>query len=83
MPSLPALNDISSEQAKPTENTNKSATWLMDYLSTYPDGKICYYARNMQLQVDSNAAYLVQAGAKSCYTGHFYCASLPTPLSNI
>eukprot|EP00957_Ditylum_brightwellii_P066297 5032543-Ditylum_brightwellii.AAC.2 len=63
------------------ENTNNSATWLMDYLSTYPDGRICYYAGNMQLRVDSNAMYIVQAGAKSCYACHFYCASLPDLLN--
>eukprot|EP00957_Ditylum_brightwellii_P205766 15345287-Ditylum_brightwellii.AAC.1 len=32
MPSLPALNDISSEQAKPTENTNKSVDFNATYL---------------------------------------------------
>eukprot|EP00957_Ditylum_brightwellii_P202914 15332364-Ditylum_brightwellii.AAC.1 len=33
----------------------------MDYLSTYPDGKIRFYAGTMPLCIDSNAAHLVQA----------------------
>eukprot|EP00957_Ditylum_brightwellii_P182220 13882411-Ditylum_brightwellii.AAC.1 len=31
----------------------------------------------MQLQVDSDAAYLVMPGAKSCFVGYFYLASHP------
>eukprot|EP00957_Ditylum_brightwellii_P207089 15351416-Ditylum_brightwellii.AAC.2 len=33
--------------------------------------------RNMQLHVDSDAAYLVLNGAKSCITIYFYCTTNP------
>eukprot|EP00957_Ditylum_brightwellii_P039641 2998866-Ditylum_brightwellii.AAC.1 len=35
----------------------------------------------MQLCVDSNAAYLVMPGAKSCFSGYFYLASKPHSLN--
>jgi hypothetical protein len=39
---LPALNKISTKQAAPTTKTIKRSNMLMDYLHTYPDGKIRY-----------------------------------------
>ena len=51
-PILVALNEIGTQQAAPTKNTNKAATWLMDFLAWHPDGKVRYYAGNMQLAVD-------------------------------
>jgi hypothetical protein len=41
---LPALNDISSKQAKATINTEKQCKMLLDYATTYPNAKIRYYA---------------------------------------
>eukprot|EP00957_Ditylum_brightwellii_P049280 3739608-Ditylum_brightwellii.AAC.1 len=53
----------------------------MDYLVTYPNAVLCFFAGNMQMHVDSNAAYLVGNGAKSRIVGHFYCASNPHTLN--
>ena len=76
-PILTALNDIGTQQSEPTQNTQKEAAWLMDFLAWHPEAKIRYYAGNMQLAVDSDAAYLVAPGAKSRYAGHFYLESKP------
>eukprot|EP00957_Ditylum_brightwellii_P154848 11785579-Ditylum_brightwellii.AAC.1 len=54
---------------------------LLDYMHTYPNAKLRFYAGNMQLSVDSDAAYLVFPGAKSCFAGHFYLKSLPNVLN--
>ena len=62
---LPAINDIAAQQAKPTENTLKKIQMLMDYVNTYPNPKIHFYASDMILHVDSDAAYLVGPKAKS------------------
>jgi hypothetical protein len=75
---LPALNGISSKQAKATEQTNKQCKMLLDYAATYPNAKLHYYTSDMQLQVDSDDAYLVLPQAKSRYAGFFY---LGTPHS--
>ena len=76
---LVALNDIGTQQATPTENTNKEVNWLMDYLHTHPNAKLRYCAGSMQLFVDSDAAYLVLPGSKRRFAGHFYLASNPNP----
>ena len=74
---LPALNGIASEQAKPTEKTKDRAQQLMDYLNTYPNAYIRYYASNMVLHVDSDAAYLVEPKAKSRIAGYFHLSDHP------
>eukprot|EP00957_Ditylum_brightwellii_P040195 3041228-Ditylum_brightwellii.AAC.1 len=72
---LLTINEIAADQAKPTVNTAKQSTMLMDYLATYPNAVLHFFAGNMQLYVDSDATYLVVNGAKSCIAGYFYCAS--------
>eukprot|EP00957_Ditylum_brightwellii_P185136 14098628-Ditylum_brightwellii.AAC.1 len=57
------------------ENTSKQSIMLMDYLAMYPNAVLYFFAGNIQLHTDSNAAYLVLNGAKSCIAGYFYCAS--------
>ena len=66
---LPALNDIASAQAQPTQKTKEKTQKLMGYLHTYPNAFIRYYASNIVLHVDSNAAYLVSPKACSRVAG--------------
>lgn len=58
---------------------------LMDYLHTYPDAIIHYYASNMILQVNTDAAYLVLPKTRQA-TGVFYLSNNPpledTPIPN-
>ena len=51
----------------------------LDYLHTYPNGKIRFFAGSMQLMIDSDAAYLVMPGAKSRIAGHYMLESSPHP----
>ena len=44
----------------------------MDYLYTYPNATLRFYAGSMQLMIESDASYLVIEGAKSRIAGHFY-----------
>ena len=74
---LVGLNDISRQQAKPTETTKTKCQQLMDYAATYPDVYIRFYASDMSLHVDSDAAYLVSPNAKSRISGFFYLAEHP------
>ena len=73
---LPALNDIGSKQASATTGTNKQCKMLLDYAATYPNAKIRFYASDMHLQADSDAAYLVLPLARSRYAGYFYLGTL-------
>ena len=67
-----ALNDIATSQASPTRKTKDATLMLMDYLHTHPNAKIRYHASDMQLYIDSDAAYLVAPKAKSRIAGYFY-----------
>ena len=42
---------------------------LMDYLHTHPDARIRFYASDMIIYVDSDAAYLLAEKAKSRIAG--------------
>ncbi len=56
---LVALYEIATQQSSPSIDTNKKADMLMNYLSTYPNSTLRFYAGDMQLCVESDAAYLV------------------------
>ena len=68
---LPALNQIGTEQALPTTNTKRKIRRLLDYVATYPKAYLRFYASNMLLQIDSDAAYLVLPKARSRLAGYF------------
>jgi hypothetical protein len=69
---LPALNEISSEQATPTTDTDDSANWLMDYLHTYPNAVLRFHASDMILKTTVDAAYLVLPKARSRAAAHYH-----------
>jgi len=75
---LTAINEISASQAKPTQTTLQKIQMLLDYLHTYPSAKVRFYASDMTLRIDSDAAYLVAPEAKSRIAGFFYCTNKPT-----
>ena len=43
---------------------------LLDYLNTHPNAKTRFYASDMVLNVDSDAAYLIAEKAKSRIAGY-------------
>ena len=53
------------------EYTKKQCQRLMDYLHNYLEVKIRYYASDMKLHIESDAAYLVFPKADSCIAGYF------------
>ena len=60
------------QQAQPTENTKRKCARILDYVATYPAVILRYHASNMQLHIDSDAAYLVAPKAKSRIAGFYY-----------
>jgi hypothetical protein len=68
---LTALNEIASQQAKPTEKTKQAVHHLLDYATTQPLAIVRFLASDMVLEIDSDAAYLVMPGAKSRIAGYF------------
>jgi hypothetical protein len=74
---LPAINEISVSQARPTKNTLPAFRMLMDYASTYSFSIIRYHASDMIPHIDSDAAYLVLPNARSRYAGHYFLSDSP------
>ena len=60
-----ALNKLGGEQARAIGKTRDGCDMLLDYVTTYPNPKIRFYASDMILHVDSDAAYLVQSNAQT------------------
>ena len=54
----------------------------MDYCAIYPSVTIRYRASDMIMHVDSEAAYLVAAGAKSRIAGHYFLSNSAGILKN-
>jgi len=53
---LPALNENSYQQAKPTEKSMKACRQLMDYLYTHPKAVLRFNVSDMILSLVSDAA---------------------------
>ena len=66
---LPVINEIALQQTKPIETTIKMVTMLFNYLHTYPNAKIRYFASDMQLHIGSDASYLIAPKAKNQISG--------------
>ena len=79
---LPALNELSTQQSTPTENTLKATNHLLDFTATYPMAIIRFYASDMILAGESDAAYLVMPNAKSRIAGYFHLTNQDLKLLN-
>ena len=62
---LPALNEISSQEAKSTQATNDKVSMFMDYARLHHHAVIRYSSSYMQMHIDSDAAYLVLSKART------------------
>ena len=78
---LVALDDLSSQQAKPKETTLTHVYKLLAYAATHPNAILRFHTSDMVLHVDSDAAYLVLPEAKSHIAGHFYLSDHPNNLA--
>ena len=76
---LLSINKILQVQLRPTWDTEEKARILLYYAAIYSNAIRRYKACDMFLHVDSEAAYLNMPEARSCYAGHFYLSSCPSP----
>ena len=74
---LVAVNDIGSQQAKPTEKTLSLTTWLLDYMATHPNPSITYKKSDMQYWISSDSSYLSASKARSRVGGHHFLGNIP------
>ena len=69
---LPALSELATEQANPTEKTLAKIKQLLDYCATQEDAVLAYNASKMILTVHSDAGYCNVKNAQSRAGGYFY-----------
>ena len=69
---LPTLNEILTQQSAPTTGTTAKTDMLFDYLATHPDAKVRFYATNMYLYLESDAAHLVLPRARIRCAVYYY-----------
>jgi hypothetical protein len=74
---LHALNSIAAESSKPTDRTMERVEQLLDYMHTYPNAVVRFYASDMILNVHSDASYLSAGRGRSRAGGYFFLGSLP------
>ena len=55
---LTALGSIAAQQSKGRDKTYADTLWLLNYIATHPNTKICYTASDMILYIHSDASYL-------------------------
>ena len=78
---LLAINDISSQQAKPTATTTKHLCQLLDYAASNPSAVIRYKASGMVLHLHSDGSYLSAPQARSRAAGHYFLSSWPKDIT--
>ena len=78
-----ALSSIASEQTKATKITKCKVRQFLDYLATCPDAQVKYNASDMILNIHSDASYLSEFNAHSCFAGYYFLASTPKPHNHI
>ena len=66
------------QQATPKHKTIAKIKHLLDYAATYKNATLRYYASDMILKLESDAAYLVIPHAKSRIAGFFHLANNDT-----
>ena len=76
------LNEINIESTKATEKNREAVNTFLDYCASNPDAQIIYRASDMQLHIDSDAAYLVAPKARSRAGGYHYLGNKDGTLFN-
>jgi len=76
---IPALNDIAISQAKPTQDTLQQTNHSLDFLATYPNAVIRFYASDMVLHTASDVSFLIFPRAKRRIASLFFLSENSPP----
>jgi hypothetical protein len=77
-----ALNELCIAATKGTPATATALTHFLNYCASNPEAEIIYRKSDMVLTIDSDAAYLVAAKARSRAAGFFYLGNKDNQLFN-
>ena len=73
---MSALNKLSIRASEATEEVQEALNHFLDYLATHPNTEFIYRASDMQLNIDTDAAYLVAKRARSRAGGYHYLGNI-------
>ena len=74
---LVTCNDIGIQQTKSTTNILNLISWLLDYMTTYPNPPIIFKAFDMVLWVLPDSFYLSFIGGRSRVGGYHFLGNNP------
>ena len=74
---LLALNNIATQQAKPTKSTMKRVHQLLDYMATHPKAIIRFRTSDMILNIHYDALYCSAGRGRGWAGGYFFLGSIP------
>ncbi len=74
---LPALNELGSQQSKPTERTAAETAHFLNYAACHPDAVLRIKASDMVMHIHSDASYLCAPNSRSRVAGHYFLSALP------
>jgi hypothetical protein len=77
-----ALNELCIAATKGTPATANALAHFLTYFASNPEAEIVYRQSDMILTIDSDAAYLVAAKARSRAAGYFYLGNKDNQLFN-
>ena len=70
------ISTITSQSAKPTQDTMDQTIHLLDYLAMQDKAVLTYHVSDMVLVAHSNASYLSEPKARSRAGSHFFLSSI-------
>ncbi len=79
---LVALSAIAARQAKATVAMEQAVHLLLDYVATYPNDGIVYWASNMILCAHADASFLNYNPVSAAALGHISSSQRMTPFLN-
>jgi hypothetical protein len=79
MTSLVSCNEISLQQCDATTKTLNLCSWLLDYLSTYPNPSITFKRSDMILWISSDSSYQSVSKSRSRVGGYHFLGNTYDP----
>ena len=74
---LPAINETSTTQAKPTTYALDECHQMLDHAATHPDVYVRYFASDVVLTIDSDITCLVVLQTKNIIAGYYHLSNTP------
>jgi hypothetical protein len=74
---MAAISSLASQQATSTEDTATKLLQLLNYCATHPNATLRCHARDIILNIHSNARYLNETESRNRAGGHFFMNSKP------